>query len=249
MYRIERIFTKQIPSSQIFIPPPKVWPAWGLLQALRVVLARVSASSASFACTTSSPPRTSTLRILWQRSTWSRWWCWVSRSWLGSSGWSIACCRQLALNKCQCLLAILGAVLLVGVGIVAVAAVGIGGVTVWLNICSGRLALETGWTRCELYHMLVGWSFRRRRHNYALSSARSNIVGKSVHVSWVSLEDNRRNLAYCCRWDGDILIWDARVGISASAICVVKDLTSLEVYFVRWSSKDFLDTFEGGYKS
>ena len=66
----------------------------------------------------------------------------------GAPVWRL--CGKLALDESESLRAVLVDVLLVGVGIVAVAAVGVRGITVALDLACGW-ALETRWAGGELY--------------------------------------------------------------------------------------------------
>lgn len=117
------------------------------LQTLRVPLVSSLASASASTSSCTSPALTATLSVL-RDST-------ATRSTRGSSGSTGASRRvgtagaELAVNEGQCLLSVHLSVALMRVRVIAVAAVGVRGITVALDLACGR-ALETRWAGGEL---------------------------------------------------------------------------------------------------
>ena len=129
-------------------------------------------------------------------------------------------CGKLALNESQSLRTVLVDVLLVSVGIVASAAVGVSGVAVQLDDAgAGRRALEASRAGGKLEtllstHVLVA----AIQGTYPLSPACANVVRKASAVAWVTHEDGG--------FDGPQSI-ASECGSSATAESVVHNLTTL----------------------
>ena len=118
-----------------------------------------------------------------------------------------------------------------GVGVVTVAAVRIGGVTVRLDV-GGVGALEPCRARGKLKRG-TGWldDFTRvedlARTTYAGSIASSDVVGKARNVAGITHEDGGGDLGLSGRRDGDSGAAQTLIGISATAVGIVEDLATL----------------------
>jgi hypothetical protein len=100
-------------------------------------------------------------------------------------------CGDLGLDESKSLGAVLVDVLLVSVGVIAVAAVWVRGIAVRLDDGGvGGRAGEAWWARSKLRVVLIDWAELRLGHKtYASSLARSHVVGKTLAVVGVTHED------------------------------------------------------------
>lgn len=121
------------------------------LEALRVPLVSSLAGASASASSRASPTLTATLAVF-RNST-------AACSARGNGDIGVSrrvggAAAEFAVDEGQCLLSVHGTVALVGVSIVAVAAVGISGIAVALDLACGW-ALETRWAGGELYIILA----------------------------------------------------------------------------------------------
>ena len=123
------------------------------------------------------------------------------------------------LDEGKCLLAVLVDVLLVRVGVIAVAAVRIGAVAVRLDdLGVGRSALEAASAWRELYIRKILARTAVVGNTYALGLAGTDIVRKTVNVMGVSHEDGSLDGGKSCA---------SKSGSGTTAEGVVEDLATL----------------------
>lgn len=139
-------------------------------------------------------------------------------------------CGDLGLDESKSLGAVLVDVLLVRVGVVAIAAVGIGRVAVRLDdACAGWRARETSWARSELLWVSILRDFfvNKIGCSYALGCAGADVVWQTSAVVWVAHEDGSFDCCQCITGEGRACTTAERV---------VHDLTSLKIISVLWEA-------------